>query len=106
MSTHEAIRTRGNPFVLHAPIVPSARRSTIANPSNASCYGRFWAIKLYTQSMKADPKSAPAFLNPGLLLNSPKAGDAALGTAIKLDPSLASRILTTTATTVPTTLAP
>lgn len=65
------------------------------------------AIRLYTRSTLADPKSAPAFLNLGLLLNATKAtaaGDAALGTAIKLDPSLASRIPTTT--TTPTTLAP
>ena len=65
------------------------------------------AIRLYTRSTIADPKSAPAFLNLGLLLNATKAtaaGDAALGTAIKLDPSLASRIPTTT--TTPTTLAP
>ena len=52
-------------------------------------------MTLYTRSTVADPKSAPAFLNLGLLLNSMKKtaeGKVMLTKAIKLDPSLASRI--------------
>ncbi len=53
------------------------------------------AIDLYTRATKADPKFATAFLNLGLLLfdtGNTAGSQAALSTAIQLNPDLASRI--------------